>query len=313
VDRLGVVLPVVRSFAQAAERVRAIEELGCESVWVPQQEYSRDALLALAAYAQATTRIGLGTAVLPIHARHPTGLVQAAATLDELSGGRFRLGVGVGHRSVVGGAWGIDPGRPVEAMRECLTIVRAGLAEGLADVEGRRFTAHWSYSAPRRPALDILVGASGPRMLELAGELADGVILFMATPRFLESVAMPALARGLARSGRSLTAFEVAVIFGACQTSDPAATTAIMASMLEPALGFGSYRRVLEAEGLAEPGSGTRMSSPLVGALAAVGSRRVLRDRVRAYRAAGCTLPIAMPCPNHPGAAGWETTLAALG
>ncbi|MEP7104958.1 MAG: hypothetical protein ABI838_03825, partial [Chloroflexota bacterium] len=72
------------------------------------------------------------------------------------------------------------------------------------------------------------------------------------------------------------------------------------------------YRRVMHAGGIAAPGGGHPLSPSALRELVAIGSPRLLRDRVSAYRAVGCTLPIAMVCPNHPGAAGWEATIAAL-
>src|SRR5207237_2019205 len=86
-----------------------------------------DSSLVLAAYANATERFTLGTGVLPIYTRHPTATVQMAATLDELSGGRFILGIGVSHKVTVEGMWGMRLDSPVEAMRDYLTIVRTSL------------------------------------------------------------------------------------------------------------------------------------------------------------------------------------------
>ena len=94
------------------------ERLGFKSVWTTQLPDARDASLVLAAYANATERVTLGTGVLPIYTRHPTATVQMAATLDELSGGRFILGIGVSHKVTVEGMWGMRLDSPVEAMRD---------------------------------------------------------------------------------------------------------------------------------------------------------------------------------------------------
>src|SRR5260370_33355126 len=147
------------------------ETLGYEAVWTTQLPDARDASLVLAAYAAATKRVTLGAGVLPIYTRHPTAMAQMAATLDEISGGRFILGIGISHKVTVEGLWGLRLERPVEAMREYLTIVRTSLTEAVCGFDGDHFTARWGYSGPRRADLPILISALHPRMLELAGEL----------------------------------------------------------------------------------------------------------------------------------------------
>src|SRR5207244_13381258 len=118
-----------------------------------------------------------GTGVLPIYTRHPTAMAQMAATLDEVSGGRFILGMGISHKVTVETMWGLKIEKPVEAMREYLTIVRTRLRDGGCSFEGSYCTARWSDSAPRRPDLPIMISALNPRLLELAGELGERVLL----------------------------------------------------------------------------------------------------------------------------------------
>src|SRR5438045_8875749 len=183
--RLAALTNAVRSLDESVARAKEAERLGYESVWVTQLPDARDAALVLAAYAAATQRIRLGTGVLPIYTRHPTAMVQMAATLDELSGGRFILGIGVSHKVTVEGMWGMRLESPVDAMREYLTIVRTTLRDGACAFEGRFFTARWAYSAPRRPDMPIFISALNPRMLELAGDLADGVVRYRCPPAYL--------------------------------------------------------------------------------------------------------------------------------
>src|ERR1700682_5652214 len=128
--RLAAFHPAVKSLDESVARVVAAEKLGYESVWVSQLPDARDAALVLAAYANATKRVGLGTGVLPIYTRHPTAMVQMAATLDEMSGGRFIRGIGISHKVTVESMWGLSLDTPVEAMREYLEIVRTSLREG---------------------------------------------------------------------------------------------------------------------------------------------------------------------------------------
>jgi len=116
--RLGVSFDAGSSLAPAIERAKVAEHLGYDSIWASQLPPARDTPLVLASYAAATSRIGLGTAVMPIYTRHPTAMAQMALTLDEISGGRFRLGIGVSHQVTVESMWGLRLVHPVEAMRE---------------------------------------------------------------------------------------------------------------------------------------------------------------------------------------------------
>src|SRR5690349_6986589 len=129
-SRTAATVAPARSLAQAVERARLAEDVGCDSVSRSQLPTERDSSLVRAAYAAGTERVGLGSFVFPISTRHPTVMAQMAATLDELSGGRFSLGIGVSHKVTVEGLWGMRLEHPADAMREYLHIVRALLAEG---------------------------------------------------------------------------------------------------------------------------------------------------------------------------------------
>ncbi|MBI2156218.1 MAG: LLM class flavin-dependent oxidoreductase, partial [Candidatus Rokubacteria bacterium] len=112
-----------RDLAAAVGLVRRAEGLGYDSVWVT-HGLGRDSFLVLAAYGAATTRLGLGTGVVPIYPRHPAVMAQAALTLSEMTGGRFRLGLGVSHRSMMEDALGLRLAAPLEVMREYVAVLR---------------------------------------------------------------------------------------------------------------------------------------------------------------------------------------------
>src|SRR5215467_14266702 len=154
--------PAVRALDESIKRAQEAERLGYESVWVTQLPDARDAALVLAAYAGATQKVLLGTGVLPIYTRHPTAMAQMAATLDELSGGRFILGLGVSHKVTVEAMWGLTLEKPVDSMREYLEIVRTSLRDGSAYIDGDHFVARWSYSAPRRGEMPVMISALSP-------------------------------------------------------------------------------------------------------------------------------------------------------
>lgn len=303
-----------RSLAQAVERARLAEHTGYDSVWLSQLPNERDTSLVLAAYASGTERVGLGSFVFPIYTRHPTAMVQMAATLDELSNGRFRLGIGVSHRVTVEVLWGLRLEHPVDAMREYLTIVRRSLAEGSVSFEGAHFTARWAYSPPRRADLQVLIAALRPRMLELAGELADGVALWMCSPRYIQSHVVPHVRAGRERAGKDLDGFEIVAALDASLTTDIEGARQVFRRRFEQYAGLPYYRRMLDASGFQDQLARGEITDDMLHELAGIGDEQALRDAVRRYRDAGCTLPLVGPFAQHERAAGFEATLqAAIG
>jgi F420-dependent oxidoreductase-like protein len=297
--RLAAFTPAVRTLEESTSRARTAERLGYESVWTTQLPDARDASVVLAAYAAATERVRLGTGVLPIYTRHPSAMAQMAASLDELSGGRFILGLGVSHRVTVETMWGMTLDEPVEAMREYLTIVRASLREGGCAFEGRFFTARWRYSGPRRAELPVMISALNPRMLELAGELADGVVLYMCNPAYIREEVLPAVRRGREKSDQALEGFEVVAAIDACVTSDRDAALEVYRKTLDRYAALPFYRRAMErGEFNADQ-------------LAAIGDARQVHETIERYREAGVTLPGVGPFGGHAGAQGYEATLEA--
>src|SRR5919206_1597568 len=147
----------------AVELARTAERLGYDSVWVT-HGLGRDSFLVLAAYGAATSRIGLGNGVVPIYPRHPVAMAQAALTLNELTGGRFRLGLGVSHAASMEDMLGLRVVEPLHAMREYVAVLRGALGDGV-DFSGRHYRARWSMAVPRRPpAPPIYLAALSTKM-----------------------------------------------------------------------------------------------------------------------------------------------------
>jgi alkanesulfonate monooxygenase SsuD/methylene tetrahydromethanopterin reductase-like flavin-dependent oxidoreductase (luciferase family) len=290
---------------------RLAEERGYESVWVT-HGLGRDSFLVLAAYAAATTRLGVGNGVVPIYPRHPVAMAQAALTLAELSGGRFRLGIGVSHRASMEAMLGLEVRDPLPLMREYVAVLRGALGAGAA-FEGKYYRVHWSLGLPTRPpAPPLYLAALGPKMCELAGEIADGVILWLCTPAYVRKVAMPALERGRRRAGKTLEGFDVVASVPLAVADDvPAARAAFRAELARyAALPF--YRAMMQASGL---GEGLRafdrdgaVPDSMAEALGAVGDAATARAYVQAYRQAGVTLPAIRPI-TFPDAPWYRRTL----
>src|SRR5215813_9080174 len=267
--RTAVFLSPGADLAASVDLARRADAAGYESVWVT-HGIGRDGLHVLSAYAHAAPRVGLGTGVLPIYPRHPVLLAQEALTLQEVSGGRLRLGIGVSHRPVMEGALGLDMGQPLAVAREYVAVLRQALG-GRVQHTGARYQVTWQMGLPRLPSPPpVYLAGLGTGMLELAGERLDG--------------------------------FEIVVSVPAAVTTDRAAGREAFKIELTRYLALPFYRGMLEKSGFgAEIAAWDRASTPaavpdrLADALGAVGDAPALGRLVGAYREAGVTLPAIRP------------------
>ncbi len=240
-----------RSLDEAVERVKLAESLGYESVYITHVA-GRESLTVLTVYAQATSTIRVGTGVVPIYTRTPATMAQTAATIDELSGGRLTLGLGVSHRPVVEGWHGQTIDHPVAEMREYATIVRA-ILRGEDPPAGEKWrTGFHLLGIETRPQLPIYIAALSPAMLRLAGEIADGVILWLCNPGYIADVVVPEVTAGRERAGLSLDGFDIVAAVPGAMTDDPSAAFTAMRRDLIPYFGLPFYRAMIERTGFAE-------------------------------------------------------------
>ena len=179
---------------------RTAESVGFDQLWISNDLFLRSAPVILAAVAHATDRIELGTGILNPHTIHPAELAMLAATMDELTGSRFNLGLGAGAADFL--TWiGLSDREPARTMRETIDGVRRLLAGEALAPEGGRFLrgtaeAYLRFRPPR--VTPIYVGAMGPRLLGLAGELADGALPLLLPPEHYTTV-RPLIEAGMAR------------------------------------------------------------------------------------------------------------------
>jgi F420-dependent oxidoreductase-like protein len=309
--RIATYLIPGRDFTAGIDLVRRAETLGYDSVWVTHGS-GRDSFGVLGAYGAATTRIGLGNGVVPIYPRHPVAMAQAALTLSELTGGRFRLGIGVSHVPSMGAMLGLELREPLAVMREYVAVLRGALGEG-ANFEGRYYRVHWSLALPQRPpAPPIYLAALSPKMCELAGEIADGAILWLCSPAYVRDVALPAIERGRKRAGQPLAGFEIAAAVPLAVADDSApAMQAFRAELVRYAqLPF--YRAMMERSGLGESlrrfDATGEIPESMAQALGGIGDAATARAYVRQYRDAGVTLPAIRPI-TFPDAPWYRRTL----
>jgi F420-dependent oxidoreductase-like protein len=190
--------------AEIVALIRELEWLGFHRVWLPHNPpQGCDPFVVFALANNATDRISFGTAVTPVWIQHPHSLLQTAMTVQAATKGRFVLGVGVSDRPTVDGAWGLHYSRPVAYVREYLTLLGDLAHGGKTDRDLERLSAHAEYEAPEGFSLEIYLSALNPRMLRLAGEMADGLIVYLMPPSYLAEQALDYVREGAAAAGRS--------------------------------------------------------------------------------------------------------------
>lgn len=305
----GCFISTGRSLEEAIERVKLAESLGYESVYVTHIA-GRESLTVLTAYALATSTIRVGTGVVPIYTRTPATMAQTAATLDELAGGRLTLGLGVSHRPVVEGWHGQSIDRPVAEMREYVSIVRA-ILRGEDPPQGEKWqTGFRLFGLAPRPELPIYIAALSPAMLRLAGEVADGVLLWLCNPSYIRDVVIPEVTVGRKRAGKTLEGFDVVPAVPAAVTDDRQSAYQAMRKDLLPYFGLPFYRAMIErtgygAEIAAYDSAGgdleamqSAISNAFLDELTAVGDESQVRAGIERYRAAGAGSPCVGPIPK---------------
>jgi 5,10-methylenetetrahydromethanopterin reductase len=295
--RVGLVLREPLPWGEAREVVRTAELMGYEAVFVPEID-AREAFTTLAAFAPATSRLRLGTGVVDIRSRSPAAVAMAAATLQELSGGRMVLGLGSGS---------LPPGREtLEAVREYVAVVREALAGGTVRAERFGVLRFRLRLEPLPPPPPIWLGALGDRMLELGAEVADGVILNWCTPE-RAARARRAVDRAARRAGRDPGQVTVAVYVRACLGVAERVAMGPLREMAARYAALPQYLRQFEAMGLGEEarlaakafaeGRPQDVPESLVRAVAVTGGRREVVARFEEFRRAGADLVFCYPVP----------------
>jgi F420-dependent oxidoreductase-like protein len=316
----GTFISVGKSLEQALERVKRAEALGYDSCYVTHIA-GRDSLTVLMAHASVTERIKLGTGVLPIYSRTPVATAQQAATVDEFSGGRMVLGLGVSHQVTVENWYQAKLERPLRAMREYVAILRAVFA-GQDPPQGEIFrTAFRFMGFEPRADLPIYVAALSPKMLRLAGEVADGVMLWLCHPGYIQGVVVPEVRAGTERAGKPMEGFDVVAAVPSAVTDDKEGAFQVMRADLMTYWNLPFYRAMIERSGFGhdidafDDGMGAGdidramagISDDFLEALTAIGSADEVRAGVARYEQAGATSACIGPVPRTD----FEATLAA--
>ena len=300
--------------AECAERAEA---LGYESVWVA-EGHGGDQFAILAACALRTRRVRLGTAITSVFVRTAPTIAMAAAAVDELSEGRFVLGLGSSHRVQVGPEHGVEYAKPLGRVRDAAAVVRELLRNGVVSHAGETIRIeHFDlWFRPFRDTIPIYVSALFPRMTELCGEIADGLILTRSTLETART-ARSHVAAGAERAGRDAAGIEITSLLPTSVDEDR--TRAFAAA--RPGLAFYAgffprYNRLIAESGFPEEAAaiarawaaGDRaaaervVTDDMISATGVVGEPAECRERLEAYRASGLDLPIVSPYARGPGA-----------
>jgi alkanesulfonate monooxygenase SsuD/methylene tetrahydromethanopterin reductase-like flavin-dependent oxidoreductase (luciferase family) len=301
---VGAFISPGRDLAKALDRVALADRLGFDAAYTTHIA-SRDSLTVLMAYAGATQRIRLGTGVVPIFSRTPATMAQTAAAIDEFSGGRMVLGLGVSHRVTVENWHGAKIDKPVTQMREYLGAVRA-ILRGDEPPDSEHFPTKFAFMGyEARAELPIYVAALSPNMIRLAGEVADGVMLWLCCPSYVRETVIPALREGLERGGRSADGFDVVAAVPIALTEDPESARATFRQDLVPYASLPFYRAMLESSGFVEEIAAfdagmaagdvekakAGLSDRMLGELAGIGARDEVHGAVRRLQEAGVSSP----------------------
>lgn len=254
---------------------------GFGAYWTP-QIFGPDALTALALAATMTPDIRLGTAVIPVQPRHPMALAQQALTVSQISGGRLNLGIGLSHKPVVEGMWGMPFDRPVRYMSEYLKILNPLLEGGKVSFGGELLTGRGEINVPAE-APPVYVAALGEQMLQLAGKMADGTITWMTGPKTIETLTVPTIGAAAAAAGRPQP--EVIAAAPVCLAESDVEIEALRVRAAQEYQIYGqlpSYRAMLDRESMAGPED-----------LAIVGSVDELTHGLNRFAEAGATMIVA--------------------
>jgi F420-dependent oxidoreductase-like protein len=264
--------------ARLIASAQAAEAAGFDSVWVPQIPDEFDALTAVALMGHATSRIELGTAVMPIQSRHPVAMAQQALSTQAAAGGRFTLGLGPSHHWIVSDMFGLPYDRPAAQMRDYVEVLDVALAgPGAVDVENESYRVHNPLDVTDQP-VPMLVAALGPVMLQLAGERTAGTILWMADERAIADHIVPRITKAAAEAGRPAPRVVAGVPVTLCRNDEVDAVRSWANKALGHAEYSPNYQRLLE-----------RGDAGDVGDMCAAGDEAAVLARLRSFRDAGTT------------------------
>jgi len=315
--RLAITLPAPFLDARGAVELarRAEEEWGYEAIWLAETNAQESFALA-GAIAVETSRVEIGTAIVPAFNRTPAVLAMATGTVAQLSGGRFILGVGSSSPAIIDGWNGIDFERPLTRVRETVAVLRQAFGGQKTDFAGRTLrSSGFRLGAPPPKPQRIYLAALRAKMLALAGEIGEGLIINFQPVSAMKPI-LAAYAEGARRAGRDGAGDEVVSRFQVCITDDKPGARQLVRMAFGGYVASPVYNRFFEWVGFEDVARGVReafargdraasaaaISDEFVDAVAIIGSAEECRERLAAYVEAGVTTPVISPLAARPDA-----------
>lgn len=298
------------TLADMRDLVNLAEGKGYDSVWLP-ESMGRDALGEMTALLAMSQRIRIGTGIVPVYARLPTIAAAAIATAANVAPGRAILGLGIGHQSALEDGHGVAFSQPLQHVKEFATIVRRLLSEGQIRFAGDLYRIkHYQLEAPPSQPAPVYVAALRPRMLRLAGAVADGVLMNWVSIDYIPQ-AIAYIREGAEAAGRSLNDLTIASYLRTCVTDQPEIVEQATRQQLARYASRVYYERFFASIGFPDEAAaiaqawqrGDReaavnaVTEPMIKAVTIYGTADECRRRLQAYRDAGLQLPIIAPFP----------------
>ena len=255
------------------------ESAGLDTAWMPQVPDDFDVRTRVSLMGSRISRIELGTAVVPLQAQHPIALARQALSVHAGAGGRLALGVGPSHHWIIRDMLGLPYEKPAAYTRDYLQVLNAAIAgPGPVDVENDTFTVHNPTALGAEPRLPVLVAALGPVMLQIAGEMADGTVLWMADERAIGDHIAPRITKAADNAGRPAPRIVAGIPVCLCENSRVDEARERANRILAEAETSPNYQKLLD-----------RGDARTVGDLCAAGDEDEILRQFRRYADAGVT------------------------
>lgn len=289
--RIGLMHGEATNFA-VAEMVQQVvdeENDGFECAWFG-QIFGADSLTVIAMAGQRTSRIQIGTAVIPTYTRHPWAMAQQAMTVQAATNNRFTLGIGPSHQVVVESMWGLSYEKPARHVKEYLSVLLPLVRAGRVVFSGDVYRTAGAIEVPGIQPLPVIISALAPMMLKIAGTMADGTATWMTGPKTIATHVVPSITAAAREAGKP--APRIVVGLPIAVSEDVAAAREAAGKAFQMYGGLPNYKRMLDKEGAAGPGD-----------VAIVGNEAAVERQIRALASAGATDFVAPIFPVGPDAA----------
>lgn len=264
-------------------QAKRAEADGFHSGWLA-NIFGFDACLAAALCGRETTKLELGTAVVPTYPRHPHAMAQLALSAQAACNGRFSLGIGLSHQMVIENMFGLSWAKPYSHMKEYIAALVPLIRTGSVSFEGKEFRVNAQVKVAGAESCPVLIAALAPKMLALAGRETDGTITWMTGPKTIREHTAPGIREAAAAAGRP--APRIVVGLPIAVTKDVAGARESAARIFQIYGMLPSYRRMLDLEGAEGPSN-----------VAIVGDASAVGEQVEALFAAGATELMWAPFP----------------